>query len=339
MNLDDIIPYKNNPRHNEKAIPELAESIREFGLRGQILLESRDHPVIVCGHTRVAACKSLGWDEFPDEHIAYCDDMTDEQIRAFRLVDNKTGEAATWNKTLLQHEMRGIKKIDMSRFKFDFKSKKEGFRYGQERLKTDKAYNLDLVSAVDCNERGVPRLDPVDVRPEGLQGFNYAKSTPTAEKKARGCHFFIDDYQFERCWTSPLRVLDWLRPYACVLGPDFSLYMDMPEPMMRWNVYRSRALLHIWQRKGLKVVPTLQWAGPSSYDYCFDGMPCGGTVATSTVGVMADPVASQIWADGMAEALRRVKPKRVLLYGSDPDFDFGDVEVVRYGTRQFERSE
>ena len=336
MLIDDIVPYERNARHNERAVPVVAESIREFGLRGQIVLESRERPVIVCGHTRVAACRSLGWTEIPDENIAYCDGLTDEQIRAYRLADNRTGEVATWNKTLLQHEMRTIKKLDMSRFRFDFKSKADGFQYGQERMKTDRAYNLDLVCADDCGPGGMPRLEAVDARPEGLQGFNYAKSATDEAKRGKGCHFFIDDYQFERCWTGPTRVIDWLRPYDCVLGPDFSLYMDMPEPVQRWNVYRSRALLHIWQREGLKVVPTLTWAGPDSYGFCFDGIPQGGTVATSTVGVMADGLALDIWREGMGEALRRVRPSRLLLYGSVPEFDFGGVEVASYGARKFE---
>ena len=67
MKIDEIVPYERNARNNAKAIPKVAESIKEFGLRGTIGLESRDNPVIVFGHTRVAACKSLGWDEIPDE--------------------------------------------------------------------------------------------------------------------------------------------------------------------------------------------------------------------------------------------------------------------------------
>ena len=199
--------------------------------------------------------------------------------------------------------------------------------------------NLDLVSAVDCGPHGMPELAPVDVRPEDLQGFDYAKSASDESKRGLGCHFFIDDYQFERCWSNPRRVIDWLRPYDCVLSPDFSLYLDMPMPMQRWNAYRSRALGLIWQREGMAVVPTLSWSVPESYAFCFDGIPTGGTVATSTVGVMADDAALAIWRDGMAEALRRVRPSRLLLYGSVPDFDFGDVEVVNYKARKFERGQ
>ena len=337
MKLADLVPYENNARHNDKAVPVVAESIKQFGFKGAIVLNREseggtpEHPVIVNGHTRVKAMLSLGWTEIPDECIRYTDGLSEEEVKALRLADNRTGEVATWDKTKLQHEVANIKALDMSRFKFDFKSGKNGFKRGQERLRTDRAYNLDLVSADDCDGRGMPTLAPVNVSPKDLQGFNYAKSTPSKNKRGFGCHFFIDDYQFERCWSDPLLMVERLRPYECVLGPDFSLYMDMPEPVMRWNVYRSRALLQIWQREGLCVVPTLTWAGPSSYSFCFDGIPRGGTVATSTVGVLNDEDASDWWREGMFEALREVRPSRLLLYGGGmEDFDFGGCKVVRY---------
>ena len=99
MLISNIKPYERNARRNEKAIPAVAESIKQFGLRGTIGLESRDNPVIVFGHTRVAACKSLGWEEIPDSKIEFCDDLTPDQIKAFRIADNKTGDIATYNKS------------------------------------------------------------------------------------------------------------------------------------------------------------------------------------------------------------------------------------------------
>ena len=197
MKIDEIIPYPQNARHNEKAIPVVAESIKSFGLKGQIVLESRDNPVIVAGHTRLAACKSLGWTEIPDDRIDYCDGMTEEEIKAYRLADNRTGEVATWNKTLLQHEMRKLDGFDMQRFKFDFKSKDRPA--GAERLRTDGHYNLDLVSIDDCGKL-MPELEPCDCVPVGLMGFNYCKR---ATRFDCGVHFFIDDYQFERLWNKP----------------------------------------------------------------------------------------------------------------------------------------
>lgn len=328
MLIDQIIPYERNARHNEKAIPKVAESIKEFGLRGTIGLESRENPVIVFGHTRVAACKSLGWAEIPDEKIEFCDDLTEDQIKAFRIADNKTGDIATYNKSMLREEVRSLKDFDMSRFGLDFKSK--SLPYGAERLKTDRAYNLDLVSRLDCGRDGFPKLPKADAKPAELQGFNYAKSVPNWQKVGKGCHFFIDDYQFERLWNSPSRYLDVLRGYDCVLTPDFSLYMDMPDPMQEWNRYRSAALGRYWAQNGITVVPTLSWAQPSSYRFCFKGIPKHSTVATSTVGVARDKDAQKVWHDGMREAMKRLEPSRVLLYGKNIGFDFGNCEVVEY---------
>ena len=324
MKIDDIKPYGRNARHNEKAVPVVAESIKEFGLKGQIVLESRNNHVIVAGHTRWAACKSLGWDEIPDDRIDYCDGLTEEQIKAFRLADNRTGEVATWNKTLLQHEIKSLGDLDMSRFKFDFKSK--NLPYGAERLKTDKSYNLDLVNIDDCGESGMPELAPCDFVPSELLSFNYCK---TAKEFKKGVHFFIDDYQFERLWNRPKQYVTLLKKFECVFTPDFSLYLDMPYPMQQWNIYRSRALGIYWQREGINVIPTLSWSTPESYSFCFDGIPKNATVATSTVGVKNDEYAMKVWHDGMAEAMERLHPKRVILYGGNIGFDF-DCEVIEY---------
>lgn len=335
MRIDDIIPYEKNARHNEKAIPVVAESIRTFGFKGAIVLRSREDPTIVNGHTRVAACKSLGWTEFPDEYIVYADNLSDEEVRALRLADNRTGEVATWNRTLLQHEMRGIKQLDMSRFNFDFKSKQR--RFGAERLRTDRAYNLDIVSIDACEGGEMPMLRAVDAKPADMMGFNYAKGADAASKASCACHFFIDDYQFERCWNDPQKSLETLRGFSCVLTPDFSLYLDMPYPMQRWNVYRSRALGWWWARRGLAVVPTLSWSDEGSYAFCFEGIEPGGTVAVSTVGVKNDKDALAFWRSGMERAMEETTPTRVLLYGGEIDFDFGDAEVVAYGNKTSER--
>lgn len=328
MDINKIIPYERNARKNEKAIPAVAESIREFGFRGQIVLQSRDNPVIVTGHTRVAACKLLGWTEIPDKNITYCDGLTEDQIKALRLADNRTGEIATWNKALLKSEIKSLEKsnFDMSRFKFDFKSK--NLPYGAERLKTDDAYNLRLVNASNCGGRyGMPVLAGIDYAPKELLGFNYAKTTDNFNTCI---HFFIDDYQFERLWNSPEQYLELLQRFDCVLTPDFSCYMDMPYPMQQWNEYRRRALGNYWQRNGMRVIPTLSWGDKRTYGFAFDGLPKRSTVAVSTVGVKKDVEAIRIWNEGMLAAITRLRPSQILLYGGNIGFDFGDIQVVEY---------
>lgn len=115
-----------------------------------------------------------------------------------------------------------------------------------------------------------------------------------------------------------------------MLTPDFSLYMDMPDAMQQWNRYRSAALGWYWSQHGITVVPTLSWAQPSSYRFCFNGIPKHSTVATSTVGVARDRDAQKVWHEGMREAMKRLEPSRVLLYGKNIGFDFGGCEVVEY---------
>ena len=101
VKIHDIVPYERNARHNASAVPVVADSIKEFGLRGTIGLESRERPVIVWGHTRVEACRSLGWDEIPDSKIEYCDDLTDiarqvGSVNAIR-IDPDTGRLTGGN--------------------------------------------------------------------------------------------------------------------------------------------------------------------------------------------------------------------------------------------------
>ena len=252
MLISDIKPYERNARHNDKAIPKVAESIRKFGLRGSIVLESRDNPVIVCGHTRVAAAKSLGWTEIPDDHIEYCDGLTQDEIDAFRLIDNKTGEIATWNVALLKSEAKRLNgKLDFARYGFDFKSKVKP--YGAERARTDDYYNLRLCDIDDCGPDGMPLLAPTDIRPARLIGFNYAKSW-NEPKTGVGIHFFLDDYQFERIWNKPEEYTRLLASFDMACAPDWSLYLDMPRPMQQWNVYRSRAIGDWWQRQQARRV-------------------------------------------------------------------------------------
>lgn len=335
MDINEIIPYARNARHNKKAIPAVADSIRQFGLRGQIVLESRENPVIVTGHTRVEACKSLGWKEIPDENIAYCNGLTEDEIKAYRIADNKTGEISTWNISMLKSEVKSIGKLDMSKFGCDFKSK--NLTYGAERLKTDKGYNLDIVNRYDCGESGMPDIPAIDCKPDDFMGFNYAKSTSSDEKKGKACHFFLDDYQFERLWSSPREYIDLLKQFDYVIAPDYSLYMDMPYPMQIWNRYRSQALAYFWVSHGIKVIPLLTWSDEASYKFAFDGVPKNSTVATSTVGIKRDKNALECFKNGIEAAIKKVKPKRILLYGGMIDFDFKGIGVVEYTNHVTER--
>lgn len=89
--LDELIPYEKNPRKNDEAIQYVANSIKEFGFKVPIIIDKNN--VIVAGHTRYKASKELGLKEVP---CIIADDLNDEQIKAFRLADNKVSEMAEW---------------------------------------------------------------------------------------------------------------------------------------------------------------------------------------------------------------------------------------------------
>ena len=114
VDINNIKPYKKNPRKNEDAIPYVMESIKQFGFKNPVILDKDN--VIVAGHTRIESAKRLGITEIP---CIYADDLTDEQIRAFRLADNKVAEIAEWDIDLLDTELDDILNIDMSDFGFD----------------------------------------------------------------------------------------------------------------------------------------------------------------------------------------------------------------------------
>ena len=112
--VGDLIPYEKNPRNNTKAVKYVAKSIEEFGFKVPLVID-RDN-VVVCGHTRLKASEQLGIEEVP---CIVADDLTDEQIKAFRLADNKVSEQAEWDIGLLNEELDDILNVDMSDFGFD----------------------------------------------------------------------------------------------------------------------------------------------------------------------------------------------------------------------------
>lgn len=115
VSLQDLRPYENNPRLNDNAIDSVANSIKEFGFKVPVVI-TKDN-VIVAGHTRYKASLKIGLKEVP---CIVADDLTEEQIKAFRLADNKVSELSEWDFEKLNIELSNID-LDMSLFNFDVK--------------------------------------------------------------------------------------------------------------------------------------------------------------------------------------------------------------------------
>lgn len=112
-NISDIKPYEKNPRKNDDAVKFVANSIREFGFKVPIVIDKNG--VIVAGHTRYKASQELGLEKVP---CVVADDLTPEQVKAFRIADNKTQEQATWDTIVLGDELKELMDFDMTEFGF-----------------------------------------------------------------------------------------------------------------------------------------------------------------------------------------------------------------------------
>ena len=194
--------------------------------------------------------------------------------------------------------------------------------------RTNKYYHLDLITNDCAGKYDMPVIRRQEIQPtKELLSFHLATSHKC---KDVGVHFFLDDYQFERVWRRPWKYIEVLKDFPFVLSPGFSLYIDMPLAMKMWNNWRRQFVAEYWQRNGLTVVPTVMWAEERTFQFCFDGIEPGGTIAVSTQGPAMSKRGRECWCKGMREAMRRLHPTTILHYGQPIEFDFGDAKVVYY---------
>lgn len=112
--VSDLIPYARNPRKNDASVDSVAASIKEFGFKQPIVVD-KDR-VVVAGHTRLKAAQKLGLETVP---VVVAEDLTPEQIKAYRILDNKVGEKSEWDAELLHLELSEIQ-LDLKVFEVDF---------------------------------------------------------------------------------------------------------------------------------------------------------------------------------------------------------------------------
>ena len=174
-----------------------------------------------------------------------------------------------------------------------------------------------------------PYIHPQDIDVDGvpLLAFQFAKTEKEPENKI--CHFFVDDYQFERVWHSPDHYLSVLQRFKAVLSPDFSMYTDFPRAISIFNHYRTQWCGAYWQDHGINVIPTIGWVGRGDDSFVWDGIPRNALVCISTVGSFSKKEYRDLWLDGYHRALDVLQPKKVLFYGKlYPEIDI--PEGVEY---------
>lgn len=141
--VKDLIPYENNPRNNDEAVDYVAKSIEEFGFKVPCVVSGGG--VLITGHTRLKACKKLGIEEVP---CIVADDLKEDQIKAFRIADNKVSEYSTWNNEKLAEELSDIM-MDMEQF-------------GEDLFKDDDTMDVDLgeEDSPYSQKKHVPQYEP-----------------------------------------------------------------------------------------------------------------------------------------------------------------------------------
>ena len=147
--IEEIKPYENNPRINDEAVEYVANSIKEFGFRNPIILDKNN--VIICGHTRLLASKELKLKEVP---CIIADDLTDEQVKALRLADNKVAEKSMWDYSKLDEELEDILNIDMSKFDFSINTDNVNLEeFFEENTNEEKKEEIKIIICTHCGEK------------------------------------------------------------------------------------------------------------------------------------------------------------------------------------------
>ncbi|NOW85549.1 DNA modification methylase [Clostridium beijerinckii] len=141
IHIDKIKPYENNPRNNDAAVEKVAESIKEFGFKIPIVVDKDN--IIIAGHTRYKAAKKLGLESIP---VIKAEDLTEQQVKAFRIMDNKSSEFATWNYEALLVEMDSLKlddyNLDLTGFELNELEQLED-KYSPKEIQEDESFDID----------------------------------------------------------------------------------------------------------------------------------------------------------------------------------------------------
>jgi hypothetical protein len=145
-----------------------------------------------------------------------------------------------------------------------------------------------------------------------IAGSN-TRTNDSKEHRKMGVHFFVDDYRFNNIYTNPKRSLKKYAQYAFLLTPDFSTYADMDLWRQLESVARNRWVGAYWQSKGLTIIPTVSWSTSRSFEFCFDGIEQGGTVA---VGMIGCSQSKKAFLRGYNEMLERLTPEKIIVYGN-----------------------
>ena len=324
MPIREVKPYeKNAKKHPKDQVEKIAQSLQTFGWKQPLVVDRNN--VIVVGHGRYMGAKKLGLDRVPCVRAV---DLTEAEIRAYRLADNKVAES-DWNDDLLNVELGDILDIDMTDFGFDLPGEPEEETESDLRSSLTKNVfeNQERMQFTTDNWYGIPEMAPTQTWGDKLLRFCDVGDVDDLSEYI--VHFYYDDFKFIQAWRDPDRYVERLRKFKAVISPDFSLYTDFPRALQILSCYRRQWCGAYWQSLGLDVIPDVVWGDEESYSFCFEGIPKHSVVAVSSVGVSNDRdwngSAGEMFRKGYDEMLKRLEPTKVIFYGTLLDGLGGDI--------------
>lgn len=178
-------------------------------------------------------------------------------------------------------------------------------------------FHLEWLDGMTLTDFGMPVVEPYNgLLPTYIIPFHEARAGYYKTITTTACpHFYIDDTYFTCVLNDLPKYTSILAGFPAVIGPDFSLKMDMPEPMKRYNAYLNKVITRYLQLHGINTIPNIVWADPNGYDYCFAGFPENSIVAVNSMGIKGNRQAVFFWKKGYEEMLNRLHPCHILRYG------------------------
>ncbi len=168
-----------------------------------------------------------------------------------------------------------------------------------------------LQNATLVGEYGIPLVeDNLSSLPTEILPFNIALQLPIEQREKTWVHFYIDDYQFERIWNNPFRYLEILKQFKGVIGPNFSMFANMPKAISIFNLYRNNTLCNFYKQNGIEIIPCACWTNIESYMWCFETIKENSVISVSSVG--AD---KQMFIEGFKHLIQMAKPRLVVYFG------------------------
>lgn len=173
---------------------------------------------------------------------------------------------------------------------------------------------------------GIPLIKKQNINLNKIEPWGFVKTKLNDnENSHKTIHFFTYDWKFESVYEKAETTLEKLDQYFALLTPEFSMYYDMPLALQIYSTFKNRWCGAFWQKHGMRVIPTIAWGPPISYEFCFDGIEQGSIVAVSTYTREDN---REGFMHGYNKMLEVIKPSAILCYGEPFEEMRGNIKVV-----------